>query len=240
MKDPIESPTNLFVRTRFTWLAYILLGYYSYMQSSVGPLMPFLSTELHMNYTVEGLHFSAFALGAVLVGLSGDRMTRLFGRRRIFWGGASGMAIGAVALVFGHHPALTLLSILVMGYAGNLLLMTIQSTLSDQYHEQRSVALTEANVVASIAASLAPLAIGGLENSVLGWRGALVFMVIVFLLTFLLERMVPLPVIRRWERHPLRPLFVLSPFHWLSGSIGSLCCWEWRLNGVSSTGERTF
>jgi hypothetical protein len=56
MRSRIESSTTLFVRTRFTWLAYILLGYYSYMQSSVGPLMPFLSTELHISYTVEGLH----------------------------------------------------------------------------------------------------------------------------------------------------------------------------------------
>ena len=189
---PIGLPTNLFLRTHSTWLAYILLGYFSYMQSSVGPLMPFLSSELHMSYTIEGLHFSSFALGAVLVGLSGDRMTRIFGRMRIFWGGASGMAIGAGALVISRHPALTLLSVLIMGYTGNLLLMTIQSTLSDQYREQRSVALTEANVVASITATLAPLGIGGFQSSVLGWRGALVLMVIVFLITFFLGRTIPL------------------------------------------------
>ncbi len=192
-QGPIGSPTNLFLRTRFTWLAYILLGYFSYLQSSVGPLMPFLSAELHMNYTVEGLHFSSFALGAVLVGLSGNRMTRIFGRGRIFWGGASGMALGTIALVISHHPALTLLSILIMGYTGNLLLMTIQSTLSDQYREQRSVALTEANVVASITASLAPLGIGGLQNSALGWRSALILMLIVFLITFFLGHAVSLP-----------------------------------------------
>jgi MFS family permease len=246
MKHPTGSPTNLFVRTRFAWLAYILLGYYSYMQSSVGPLMPFLSTELHMNYTVEGLHFSAFALGAVLVGLSGDRMTRLFGRRRIFWGGASGMAVGAVALVFSHHPALTLLSILVMGYTGNLLLMTIQSTLSDQYHEQRSVALTEANVVASIAASLAPLAIGGLENRVLGWRGALVLMVIVFLLTFLLERTVSLPGNPQVGETSSSPSLRSHPFplafwsYWVVVLLGVAIEWcivYWGANFLALGGE---
>ncbi len=246
MKSPIGSPTNLFVRTRFTWVAYILLGYYSYMQSSVGPLMPFLSTELHMSYTVEGLHFSAFALGAILVGLSGDRMTRLFGRRRIFWGGASGMAVGAIALVLSHHPVLTLLSILVMGYAGNLLLMTIQSTLSDQYREQRSVALTEANVVASIAASLAPLGIGGLQSIAPGWRSALILMVIVFLLIFLLERSIPLPgnaqMMETPSSVPLRPLHFPLAFwaYWVVVLLGVAIEWcivYWGANFLALGGE---
>jgi hypothetical protein len=55
-KNRVGTQTGVFVRTRFTWLAYILLGYYAYLQASVGPLMPFLRSELHMSYTLEGLH----------------------------------------------------------------------------------------------------------------------------------------------------------------------------------------
>jgi MFS family permease len=192
-KNLVGAQTDVFVRTRFTWLAYILLGYYAYLQASVGPLMPFLRSELHMSYTLEGLHFSAFAFGAVLVGLSGNRVTRLCGRRRVFWGGAGVMAAGAVALVISHHPILTLLSLVIMGYAGNLLLMTIQSTLSDQHQEQRSIALIEANVVASIGASLAPLCVGGLQSVALGWRSALMLMVLILLLIFPVSRNISIP-----------------------------------------------
>jgi len=199
-KNLVGAQTDVFVRTRFTWLAYILLGYYAYLQASVGPLMPFLRSELHMSYTLEGLHFSAFAFGAVLVGLSGNRVTRLCGRRRVFWGGAGVMAAGAVALVISHHPILTLLSLVVMGYAGNLLLMTIQSTLSDQHQEQRSIALIEANVVASIGASLAPLCVGGLQSVALGWRSALVLMVLILLLIFTVSRNFSIP----GGQHPAR------------------------------------
>ena len=143
-----------FKRTRFTWLAYLMLGYYAYLQAAIGPLMPFLSAELHMNYTMEGLHFSAFAFGAFLVGFTGNRVTQFCGRRVVFWGGGIAMALGAIALTISHQAILTLLSILLMGYAGNLLLMSIQATLSDQHGAYRSVALIEANIIASVGASL--------------------------------------------------------------------------------------
>lgn len=226
-KNLVGAQTDVFVRTRFTWLAYILLGYYAYLQASVGPLMPFLRSELHMSYTLEGLHFSAFAFGAVLVGLSGDRVTRLCGRRRVFWGGAGVMAAGAVALVISHHPILTLLSIVVMGYAGNLLLMTIQSTLSDQHQEQRSIALIEANVVASIGASLAPLCIGGLQSVALGWRSALVLMVLILLLIFPVSRNISIPS----GKHPARK--PSSAPHALAFPLSFWAYWTVVLLGVA-------
>ena len=38
------------------------------METVLGPIMPFLRTELDLDYTVASLHFSAFALGSVLLG----------------------------------------------------------------------------------------------------------------------------------------------------------------------------
>jgi fucose permease len=182
-----------FVRTPFTWLAYLLLGYYAYMQASVGPLMTFLRNELHLNYTIEGLHFSAFAFGAILAGVSGGYVIRLLGRYSVFWGGGAMMAVGAIALIVGHQAIWTLLSIVLMGYAGNLLLISIQAALSDTHGEQRSIALLEANIVASVGASLAPLGISLLQEIGPGWRSALVLMACIFLLLFVLTRRIPIP-----------------------------------------------
>jgi len=161
--------------------------------------MAFLRTELHLNYTIEGLHFSAFAFGAILVGVSGDYVTRLLGRRIVFWGGGAAMAVGAIALLLGHQPIWTLSSIVLMGYAGNLLLMTIQAALSDLHSQQRSVALLEANVIASIGASLAPLSISLLQGAGPGWRSALALMVCVFLLMFVLAWRISIPAGRPSE-----------------------------------------
>jgi fucose permease len=188
-----------FVRTQFTWLAYALLGYFGCLQTSVGPLMAFLRTELHLSYTIEGLHFSAWAFGAILAGINGDYAIRLLGRRSVLWGGGGGMAVGAMALIMARQPLWTLLSIVLMGYAGNLLLISMQAALSDTHGEQRSIALLEGNVMASIGAFLAPFGIGLLQEAGAGWRSALVLVVCTFLLLFVFTRRIPIPAVNAAE-----------------------------------------
>ena len=69
-----------FVRDSATWMTYGLVGYFAFMETVLGPIMPFLRTELGLGYTTASLHFSAFALGAVLLGLFGDKILGRFGR----------------------------------------------------------------------------------------------------------------------------------------------------------------
>ena len=163
-----------FVRDPATWMTYGLVGYFAFMETVLGPIMPFLRTELGLGYTTASLHFSAFALGAVLLGLFGDKILGRFGRRAALWGGAFGITAGAVLLIsvpsaFGTVPAT-----FAMGLCGALLLVTSQALLSDRHGEWRSVAVTESNVAASACAISAPLLVGASAASGLGWRAALV------------------------------------------------------------------
>src|SRR5260221_12116081 len=177
-----EHITKPFARTDFTWLAYLMLAYFAYLEASFGPVMPFVSMELHLSYTIGSLHVSAFALGVILAGLFGDRLAHRWGRRLVFWGGAVGMAVGAALFTLGHQVVLTISSAFLMGVFGSLLLVMIQATLSDQHGEQRTVALTEANVIASIGAGLAPVLIGGFQNVGASWRGAIFVAIALFVL----------------------------------------------------------
>lgn len=68
------------VRDRSTWAAYLLLGYFAYLQTALGPVLPFVRAEGGLSYTATSLHGSAFALGSVLVGVSGERLHRRLGR----------------------------------------------------------------------------------------------------------------------------------------------------------------
>src|SRR5262249_39838169 len=145
-------------------------GYYSFLQSSLGPLMPFLGTELNLNYTERGLHLSAFALGIILAGLSADRLARRVNRHFIFWAGGAGMAIFGGLLSLGKSSPVTILCTFIMAYLGSFLLIMIQATLSDKHGDQRAFALTEANIVASVTAAIGPLAIGLGQVIGLGWR----------------------------------------------------------------------
>lgn len=170
----------VFVRDRFTWLAYFMLAYFSYMASTRGPFIPFLRDELDLSYSVAALHLSAFAIGIVIAGLTSDRLAHRYGRGWVFWGGGGGSALFAGIFLLMHEPVLTVGSTLFQGITTGWLLVIIQATLSDHHGEKRAIALTESNIAASASAVLAPLAVGLFENSGLGWRMALVVGIVVW------------------------------------------------------------
>lgn len=189
----MTAATTTFTRDRFTWLAYMLLGYYSYMQAALGPLVVFVRAELSLDYTTGGLHLSAFALGMMTAGLLGERAARRFGRAVVFWGGGAGMALGSILLTLSSSPTLTILSALISSALGSFLLVMIQATLADRHGALRAFALTEANVFASFTAALAPLMVGFAQSSGWGWRAALYTGALAWLLLWLTHQQVALP-----------------------------------------------
>jgi MFS transporter, DHA1 family, inner membrane transport protein len=154
-------------------MSYGLVGYFAFMETVLGPIMPFLRRELDLGYTAASLHFSAFALGAVLLGFFGDRVVGLWGRRAALWGGAAGMAAGAVLLISSPSVFGTVPAAFIMGICGAQVLVTTQALLSDRHGEWSAVALTESNVTASACAISAPLLVGASTALGLGWRAAL-------------------------------------------------------------------
>ncbi|HLE29752.1 MAG TPA: MFS transporter [Anaerolineales bacterium] len=171
-----------FVRDGLTWLAYAMLAYVAYVQSTLGPLMPFLRDELELNYTRGGFLPAALALGIIACGLTSDRIARRWGRRSALWGGGAGVAASAVGLALSGQFLLTLLAALSLGFCSSLALIMIQAILSDQHGERRAIAFTEANVGASLSSTLAPLCIGGFQRAGVGWRSALYLAVLVLAL----------------------------------------------------------
>ena len=73
-----------FARTDMTWASYLLLGYFGYLQAVLGPVMPFLRHDLRLSYAAGGLHFSAFAAGMIVAGLTGARVMAWLGRPVVF------------------------------------------------------------------------------------------------------------------------------------------------------------
>jgi len=155
-------------------MTYGLVGFFAFMETVLGPIMPFLKRELDLGYAAASLHFSAFALGAVLLGFVGDRIVCRWGRRAALWGGAFGMAAGALLLISIPSAWGTVPATFAMGICGALVLVTSQAVLSDRHGEWSAVALTESNVTASACAIAAPLLVGATAASGLGWRAALV------------------------------------------------------------------
>ncbi|MCB0212252.1 MAG: MFS transporter [Anaerolineae bacterium] len=181
--------TSSFSRDPFTWLTYLTLGYYAYLLNAIGPAMPFLRAELDLSYTLSSAHLSAFAFGTLLAGLSGDRLITRFGRRSIFRLGVFGMAMSTLLLLVVHHPLLTIGSTLLMGTIGSLLLVIIPASLSDHHGHNRAIAITEANVIASLCSVFAPVLIGLFVRTGVGWRGVFLVPVgVIFLINLLFWR----------------------------------------------------
>jgi fucose permease len=162
-----------FRRDNLTWLAYLFLAYYSFMPTTVGPVMPFLRSELSLTYAMGGLHLTAASLGIVLGGILADRIVRRLGRKKTWWLGACGVAVGILGLALGKHVAITITSVLWMGLSGSLVLVLVQAILSDHHGAWRAVALTEANIGASLSSALAPIIISIFVKLGWSWRSAL-------------------------------------------------------------------
>ncbi|MBN1536315.1 MAG: MFS transporter [Anaerolineales bacterium] len=165
--------TQPFRRDRFTWLAYFLLAFYGYFLNILGPITPFLKEELNLSYTISSLHFTAFALGILLIGMGGQIIIQRIGRGHALWTGAFGMTITILILLAGKSPFITIGAAFGMGLIGSLILVIVLSGLSDQHGEKRAVAISEANVIASLVSAAAPLMVGWCANLPGGWRLAM-------------------------------------------------------------------
>lgn len=165
--------TQTFHRDRLTWLAYLSMAFYGYFLNILGPITPFLKEELHLSYTVSSLHFTAFAIGMLLMGLSGHTLVARVGSYLALWIGAFGISISALILLAGRSPMITIGASFCMGLIGSLILVVVPAVLSDQYKKQSAVVFSEANVIASLVSSAAPLMVGWSTYLFGGWRLAL-------------------------------------------------------------------
>src|SRR5215218_2606224 len=165
--------TERFRRDRLTWIAYVLLAWFAYLQAAPGLVIVHLRDELDLSYSAGGLHVAAFAAGSLVAGMVSARLERALGRRALFWSAAAVMGLGAVGLTVGRVAPATVGATLVMGLGGGLLLATIQAALADHHGERRAVALAEANVAASIAYVVLIGALSLTAALHAGWRVAL-------------------------------------------------------------------
>jgi fucose permease len=162
--------TQPFRRTRLTWQAYLMISYYSYLLNGLGPLTPFLRDELRLSFTVASFHFSAYAIGVMLTGLALQRLAVLIGVGRLAWAGALGISAGALLLMVGRTPAVTITGALLMGLLGASLIAIMNSTLAELHGPHSAVAFAESSVIATLLATLVPLAIGFFGRTSLTWR----------------------------------------------------------------------
>src|ERR687894_1831703 len=98
----VKQPGTEFRRDRLTWIAYVVLAWFAYLQAAPGLVIVHLRDELDLSYSTGGLHIAAFAAGSTLAGGISARLERALGRRRLFWSAAALLGAGAVGLTAGR------------------------------------------------------------------------------------------------------------------------------------------
>jgi fucose permease len=175
---------KIFHRTRQTWLLYLAYAVFGYIVNCLGPVTPFLKAELNLSYTVSSLHFSAYAIGLIMTSLVSHIIVGRLGRRVALWLGMLGMGASGLVLIAAGMAWLTIGASFAMGVMGCLMLAVIPAGLADEHGDNRSIALSESTLVASISSAVAPLMIGWFSYSLLGWRFALVIPLLLSLVLF--------------------------------------------------------
>ncbi len=183
----------VFERDSLTRVGYLMIAWFAYLQAAPGLVVPHLRDEMGLGYLVGGLHVAAFAAGAVLAGTVSSRLEQAVGRHRLVWTGAALLAAGTAGLAAGRTVEQTIGATLLMGIGGGLVLSTVQAGLADHHGPLRAVALTEANVAASVAYLLL-IGMFSLTAALhAGWRVALLASLLVPLVVWITSRGTSLP-----------------------------------------------
>ena len=154
-----------------TLLCYGAIGIFGFLTNGLGPVLPFLQTELSVGRGEIGTFSLFLAFGLLTIGVLGHRVVGLVGRRTAFWGGVVGMASGALLL-----PAASSLlvlgvgSVALIGAGGAMLIFLVPAILSDRHGHLATRAIVLMTGIVSTTAILAPVLISLSVTLGLGWR----------------------------------------------------------------------
>lgn len=167
-------------RDRFTVTAYLSLGFFMLSRSLLAPFIAYRAAEDESVAALLGVHVTVSAAGIIAVGLFWDRIGSPHTRRAVVPAAALLLALGALGLG-ATLVAVSLAAAFLLGAAGSVLNITLQSALSDKHGQNRRIALGEAAVLSSLFGALAPFAIAACSNiPLLGWRAGLVLPILLF------------------------------------------------------------
>jgi MFS family permease len=156
-------------RGRATWLLYGVFSSMAFLLNGLGAVLPPLQRELHVSRGQVAFYPSLFAVGLVVVGVSGGPLVGRIGRATALRLAIAALILGGV-LIAAPVQIATLLGALLMGLGGALLIQLVPAILSASQPQAPAAAIGEANGLASATSVLAPLAVSASLAAGLGWR----------------------------------------------------------------------
>jgi predicted MFS family arabinose efflux permease len=155
----MSSATGL-SRDTLTWWAYGVLAAFAFLLNGFGPMLDDLRHELGISRTVAGLHSTGLAAGMLIAGALGERLRLRLGWLPLYWTACGGLMAGVLGLAAAGTAVLTVACVLVIGFAGTLLVIMVPSVLNHRHGDVSGAAIAEAHATAALVGVVAPLAVG--------------------------------------------------------------------------------
>lgn len=178
-------------RTAATWIAYLLLIYFSLILNCLGPITSFVRSEQHLTFGQAGLLGSSFAAGFVVASLVAAKISRALGPWRTLSLACAGLLCGSLLICTGKVYFVLLAGSFFAGTLGSLLISEIPLLLVLEHRIRSRAAITEANGLASASTVFAPAILSLAEQGHFGWRTAFLapfFLVVACAFVFLRYR----------------------------------------------------
>ncbi len=174
---PSQTPPP-YRRDHRTIAAFGLLAALGSLHTVLGATLPYLRADLGLGYRAASLHLTAFAVGGLVAGLSGTAIQDRSSRLGLVVLGTLSAVTGVVLVALAGAFAVSLAGAGLIGAGATHAFIGIWSGLSDQHGDRRAVALTEGEVAVSVGNLSLPLAVGVAAAAGLGWRAAVVAVVV--------------------------------------------------------------
>jgi fucose permease len=158
------------VRDRPTWIAYAQMCCYAWFMYSFGATIALLRDEQGTSRSVSSLHGSLLAFGALLGGLLAARVIDRWGRGRVLRVATIATATGILIYTAPGGLPVTLFGVFFTGFAGAILLISVNAFILDYQGEAGPSSLTESNALSSLAGLIGPLVVGIGLATLVGWR----------------------------------------------------------------------
>lgn len=175
------------IRTRTTWVTYLLMGAYGAWVYAFGATRASLSDDQGISLTMAGLYGTAIALGLVVMSGLNAKVAGRLGRGGSMRLGSVTVIVGILIITSGLPFAVTLTGTFVAACGGALAVSGVSAFVSAQQGLAAPAALSEASAIAAIASFIGPVVAGVCIAIGWGWRPALWTVALCFLLVEMLR-----------------------------------------------------
>ncbi|MFF7994314.1 MFS transporter [Kitasatospora xanthocidica] len=176
-------------RDSVTWMLYLQLSAFGFFLYGFGPSVPLLARDLGVSDAQASLSGTALAVGMLLAGLGGARLSRRLTRGTLQWLALSLLGAGAAVYCAGRGVEVACAGALIAGFAGTVVINTTTAALAEHHGEHAASAISEANGISVAIGLAAPALLGGLRLLGLDWRwGLLLLLPFIAVLRFAFRR----------------------------------------------------